>query len=404
MAQRVVLLSNTCPFGGEVFLQNELKWIPQDQPVILYPIFAGDRGEQTVCRQSNIQVRRLAAGGTIRERLRAGWNSLRMLFAAGEYAAALKKPHSLRNLLKALKFGYISELKYQEIARDLKREADHENGFVLYSYWLYETAYIAARLKESFPASRLYSRCHGFDLYEIRHPNGYLPYRSYLMESADAVYPISDDGRDYIERLYAGKWSEKVQVMRLGTESWGMNPETKGEAPVIVSCSNMVEVKRIDRIIDALKESKHAVKWYHFGDGILRERLEREAQKLPPHVEWKLMGSVPNAELMQFYREHHIDVFLNVSASEGVPVSIMEALSFGIPAVATDVGGTHEIVVDKENGLLLPADFTGEELRERIALVCSGESGNMRAKAREIWEQRCSAERNYPSFYRRLSE
>ncbi|MFR4320263.1 MAG: glycosyltransferase [Blautia massiliensis (ex Durand et al. 2017)] len=44
---------------------------------------------------------------------------------------------------------------------------------------------------------------------------------------------------------------------------------------------------------------------------------------------------------------------MNVSSSEGIPVSIMEATSFGIPGIATDAGGTKEIIRDKENGVLL---------------------------------------------------
>lgn len=45
---------------------------------------------------------------------------------------------------------------------------------------------------------------------------------------------------------------------------------------------------------------------------------------------------------------------MNLSTSEGVPVSIMEVQSYGIPVIATNVGGTGEII-DKDNGILLPS-------------------------------------------------
>ena len=64
------------------------------------------------------------------------------------------------------------------------------------------------------------------------------------------------------------------------------------------------------------------------------------------------MGYVPNVEIMQFMEESNVDVFINLSTSEGVPVSIMEAQSYGIPVIATNVGGTGEII-DKDNGILL---------------------------------------------------
>ena len=58
-------------------------------------------------------------------------------------------------------------------------------------------------------------------------------------------------------------------------------------------------------------------------------------------------------------------MFINVSSTEGIPVSIMEAMSFGIPVIATAVGGTPEIV-NNENGYLLSKDPSAKELAEVI--------------------------------------
>ena len=53
--------------------------------------------------------------------------------------------------------------------------------------------------------------------------------------------------------------------------------------------------------------------------------------------------------------------------SEGIPVSIMEAQSFGTPVIATDTGGVKELVAPG-TGFLLPVDFKPEDLAERIGL------------------------------------
>jgi len=171
----------------------------------------------------------------------------------------------------------------------------------------------------------------------------------------------------------------------------------------IASCSNLVSVKRVDRMIDALSQYGGRVHWIHFGDGPLKEELEAQARKLPGNIGWRFAGARPNGEIMEFYRTNYIDVFVNVSESEGVPVSIMEALSFGIPVVATDVGGTHEIVEDGENGLLLKPDFEADELMKAVnAVVEMGE--NCRRRAREIWQEKCDAEKNYREFYQQIVE
>lgn len=70
--------------------------------------------------------------------------------------------------------------------------------------------------------------------------------------------------------------------------------------------------------------------------------------KLRDNIQYEFKGNVSNTELMKQYQDKNYYVFVNVSSSEGIPVSIMEATSFGIPCIATDAGGTKEIIRDGE--------------------------------------------------------
>ena len=65
----------------------------------------------------------------------------------------------------------------------------------------------------------------------------------------------------------------------------------------------------------------------------------------------------------------HIDLFINTSSSEGVPVSIMEALSVGIPIIATDVGGTKEIVTKTTARIASETRIEGPNFRPALALI-----------------------------------
>ncbi|WP_241380179.1 glycosyltransferase, partial [Escherichia coli] len=58
-------------------------------------------------------------------------------------------------------------------------------------------------------------------------------------------------------------------------------------------------------------------------------------------------------------------VFVNLSSSEGLPVSMMEVASLGIPIIATGVGGVGEIV-SSDNGHLLPAEFTDAQASDAL--------------------------------------
>ena len=94
-----------------------------------------------------------------------------------------------------------------------------------------------------------------------------------------------------------------------------------------------------------------------------------------------------------------------MSESEGIPVSIMEALSFGIPCIATDVGGTREIVVSGNNGWLLGEDYAVEAVAEIIRnyyTFTAEKTAQLRNNARLFWEQKYDADINYRKFIKEL--
>ena len=93
---------------------------------------------------------------------------------------------------------------------------------------------------------------------------------------------------------------------------------------------------------------------------------------------------------------------MSVSSTEGVPVSIMEAASFGIPILATEVGGTGELVIDGLDGRLVPSEVTertlAEELRAFVRMDAAAYEA-LREGARRHWEESFCAETNFQRFY-----
>jgi colanic acid/amylovoran biosynthesis glycosyltransferase len=63
--------------------------------------------------------------------------------------------------------------------------------------------------------------------------------------------------------------------------------------------------------------------------------------------------NVDHAQVIDYYTTNHIALFLSLSSREGLPVSLMEAISCGIPLLATTVGGVSE-VVNENTGRLAP--------------------------------------------------
>lgn len=204
-------------------------------------------------------------------------------------------------------------------------------------------------------------RVHNFDLYEERH-HGYIPYRKPLLKSISYMVPIAENGKQYIAERYPFSVS-KLKLMRLGSiNATGAisKPSTDGVLRV-VSCSLMAPVKRIHLMLEAVKHLDISVEWTHVGDGPLEDELRELHRQYNLGDKFTFQGFIKSDKIIEFYAQHSFDIFVNVSSAEGVPVSIMESFSVGIPVLATDVGGTSEIVDDAVGGLL-DKDITGEAL------------------------------------------
>ena len=102
---------------------------------------------------------------------------------------------------------------------------------------------------------------------------------------------------------------------------------------------------------------------------------------------------------MNHIKNHHFDVFISLSKFEGLPVSIIESISFGIPVFATDAGGTKEIVTSL-TGMLFNNDFNIKFLSSSLNTFFDSEFSqkNFRLQVRKFWLENFSAEKNYTNF------
>lgn len=278
---------------------------------------------------------------------------------------------------------------------------------VIYTFWLFQSAHGFAALKAVLPDLRVVSRAHGADLYEARHVPAYIPFRAQTMACIDAVYPDSDAGTAYLRSAWPAE-AGRIATARLGTENPGWRTVASSDGRLrIVSCSSLTPVKRIDLLVEGITELARrrpelAIEWNHFGSGPLAEKVQRLACRLPAsQVNWKLHGHVPTSAVLAWYRDKPVDVFINVSSSEGTPVSIMEATSCGIPVVATAVGGNCEIV-DESNGITLAAEPTPAEIAAALAAVAGAPA--LREGSRALWRRRYAAGENFPAFARTLRD
>ncbi len=241
------------------------------------------------------------------------------------------------------------------------------------------------------------SRFHGEgDLWEECH-KGFVPLRAEVVKSLDAAAFISKKGEKYFKERYP---ECKTQVFPLGSNDIDYCKRTPSDKIRVLSCSTVSTLKRVTLIYESLLavESKE-IEWTHIGGGPMMEKLKQMvSEHQGSYVEVKLLGAKNHDEVMDYYTKHCFDVFINLSTNEGVPVSIMEAISCDIPVVATNVGGNSEIVTE-ETGLLVSADPTPNEVAEAISKVIQ-----RNFEPRLFWEKHYDAAKNYEAFAGFLSK
>ena len=414
MGNCLVLLTKTYPYGkGEEFIEDEVPCLARHfERIILLATSVEDGAVQTRQVPENVTVHPIASSA-IKKALPARGLSLFPFTSCGGLVDEAERGELRGNLKRRAYLLYFiakSQAVYRECARLLRKyDLTDYDGVTFYSFWFYDVALAALRLAADCenPVKKTVSRAHRYDLYPSAGSLNYLPLRRYLLEHLDAVYPCSENGTAYLAETYP-PYARKVRTAYLGTRDFGVGPENTGETIELVSCCHIAPVKRVELLAQSLAllaGEKRKLHWVHFGDGEQLGSLKAYAAEHLKFMKTDFPGSVRNADLMKYYQKYPVDWFINTSSSEGLPVSIMEACSFGIPVLATDVGGTSEIVRPGETGFLLDAGFKPEDLAallRRLFRQKKEERAALRAGCRRVWEENFCAASNFDRFAREI--
>lgn len=256
----------------------------------------------------------------------------------------------------------------------------------LYSYWTSDWATVLGLWKLHDRRVRFCTRMMGFDMYDHRAPDGWQLLQAFHLEQVDRVFVIAQAGLDHLAGRYP-QHRNKLLLSYLATDDHGAGPWNPGSTLRVASCANLVPLKRVHLLAEALTRLQCNVEWTHFGDGAERGRIEAIAARMPANVLVKLMGNVPNERIIAWYKANPVDVFVHTSETEGgAPVALQEASSFGIPLLAADAGGVKEIVTPS-TGVLLPATPTPTLLAGELAAWGTGPwcTTEARARVRAFW-------------------
>jgi glycosyltransferase involved in cell wall biosynthesis len=273
---------------------------------------------------------------------------------------------------------------------------------IFYDYWFENSTLALALLRRSGEIRTAVSRAHRFDIYNEAWNGRPVPFRSAKAQGLDAVFVVSEFGAGYLAR-HVPALRGKLTVERLGVRDPGRTcPERTDATPLVVSCASLIPRKRVHLVPEVLSLLGRPVRWVHLGDGPERHRVEEAAARVDGAVSWELAGQLDNREVLSFYERHHVDALLSLSFSEGLPVSMMEAQSYGIPVVACAVQGVPEIVTEDAGILVRPEATLAEVAASLRAAIQPGRFEGRRV--RELFQERFDANTNYNAFADALIE
>ncbi len=284
-----------------------------------------------------------------------------------------------------------------------KRGIFDKDNALYYSFW-FNSHLLALVLEKNDRANdmKVVSRLHGYDLYNGRNAHLRQPFQRFKRDGCDRMFFASANAKEAFKAEFGDQSKEGQYVIsRLGVANSTLDGvrKRKGRGHLIVSCSNVLPIKHVEKIAQALITlDRDDIQWVHFGDGPLLDKVKASISRERFKAEFR--GHVVNERILEFYRDQSIDAVILLSESEGgCPVCLQEAAAYGIPLIGTDVGGVAEVI--QENGILLPSSPDIQEVAMAIQGICDAHEDDwlrMSASSREVWSRRFDVDVNKKAF------
>ncbi|MBI1770583.1 MAG: glycosyltransferase [Bacteroidetes bacterium] len=409
--KNLILLTHTFPYGvGEAFLESEINYLLQgfDKVVVIARNVKDSRSRY---QAPNFYSHQINPKSDLKEIVFSIFLLIRNLSRSLRYIRnellilKLKKKRLSRKVLAIMITDLLKSLIAAQAIKRVMRIHELTGDLILYSYWLSSLALATTFVRSKSSQIRRVARAHHSDLYEHINPSRYLSYRQALAQELNGIYSISMHGLEYLRTIVPEKTHKHLFCSKLGTEPLIVKTQQRPAVHhLIVSCSFLQKIKLVELIVEALSLIEVLpIYWIHFGDGPQREMVEQLAIKKlanKKNIRYLFHGEFANPTLLKFYQENFVSLLVNTSSSEGIPVSIMEAQSCGVPCIGMDVGGVREII-SKERGLLLSPDATPLQIAETINSVLTLPEEaytELRASAFVNWDTNFNAKKNFPAF------
>lgn len=238
---------------------------------------------------------------------------------------------------------------------------------IFYSYWSNFTLISFYLLKKKNIINFCFARTLGSDLNGFIPFDNFIAYKNFKFKKLDLLLTLNNG---QFETLTKGNLIDKEKIIKCyqGIKFINRQITTNFSKKIhLISCGRLDFVKNTKKIIKFVKYFKkifqeYEIKYTCIGNGPEFDDIQRLAKIELKDLNYELIKRVDS--LPSFLKKNDIDYFINLSHSEGMSFAIMEAMSFGIPIICTNIPGNTEII-NNSNGYILDS-FEETALKNKI--------------------------------------
>ena len=238
----------------------------------------------------------------------------------------------------------------------------HERAIDIVHAHDYKTNLIALLLARRCGIVAL-ATAHGWTGQTPRERFAYYPADKWLLRRFPRVVAVSSEIKQALVRRGADAPAITVILNAIDPDQFTRRPERQaprraalgyGEHDLVIGAVGRLEPqKRFDNLLEAVRRLTDRWPMLRLavaGDGSLRDELSRRASHLGLASRCTWLGHCDDVADLH----HAFDLFVQSSEYEGTPNALLEAMAMETPIVATDVGGTRELITDRVHGRLVP--------------------------------------------------
>lgn len=293
---------------------------------------------------------------------------------------------------------------YSLIKKILKKRGLKPEDTLLYTFWFNHLAVSCALLHQKY-GYKMIGRAHRYDVYEKLENYRPASLRKMALGAFEHLFTVSKATQVYLQETYP-EYKDVIGMRMLGSKKDNdiltQAHAAQDQALTFFSSARATGIKNLFLNLDFVAAMARAyphlrIKWIHVGDGPLLGSLKegaKEKMASEKNLTVELLGFQTNDRVHEIYQKEKIDWTMLFSTSEGLGITLVESISYGVPALISNVGGMPE-VIDRSNGIVFEPEATVDDMVKAVGQYLASPELYLKLKrnAYESWQARFDSKR-----------